>query len=144
MELANLAEDSKTKITWKHVAAHSGIPGNEVADKLAMNAAKQLTVHDQGSRDCYTNSSSSTISSNVEKPACTVSNTRPRVIVIQKKDYPIDSNITIQSDTKHHMTPNRKATRNRSETPVPGSMNGSFATIQQISANSQKENEKTK
>ena len=87
IELANLAPDSKTKITWTHVAAHSGIPGNEEADKLAMKAAKQLTVHDQGSRDCSTNSSSSIISSNVEKPTCTVSNTRPRAI-IQKKITP--------------------------------------------------------
>ena len=43
MELANLAQDSKTKITWKQVAAHSEIPGNEEAEKLTMEAAKHLT-----------------------------------------------------------------------------------------------------
>ena len=39
MELTALTLDSEMEITWKHVAAHSGIPGNEEADKLALKAA---------------------------------------------------------------------------------------------------------
>ena len=44
MELARLTQEITTKIEWKHVAAHSGISGNEEADKLAVQGAKRLIV----------------------------------------------------------------------------------------------------
>ena len=118
-ELAGLALDTKVKITWKHVAAHTGIPGNEEADKLAVKAAKQTVVKAQKTED----PSIQIISSVVEKPV--ISTTQPRVIVVQKKPDPIIINSTIQHESKISMTPSRKFTSDRSKTPVPGSLNGS-------------------
>lgn len=136
MELANLAQDSKIKITWKHVAAHSGIPGNEEADKLAVKAAKHNTINTQRSEECSGDLSRINICSILEKP--TASNTQPKVIVIQKKITPIPINTTVQPVIKINTTPNRKATRDRSETPVPGSMNGSFVSTHLKSAGPQR------
>ena len=39
-ELVNVIKSTNISITWKHVQAHSGIAGNEEADRLAMRAAK--------------------------------------------------------------------------------------------------------
>ena len=36
-----LVKKDKVTIQWNHVSAHSGIPGNEEANKLAVNGATQ-------------------------------------------------------------------------------------------------------
>ena len=117
MELANLAEDSTTKITWKHVAAHSGIAGNEEADNLAVKAAKQNTAYFQRSEECSEVSPRSIIHSTVETSA--VTNSKPNDITPILID-------TTHHDMKINMTPNRKTSRDNSNMPVPGSMNGFF------------------
>ena len=142
MELAKLAEVSKTKITWKHVAAHSGIPGNEEADKLAVKAAKQNTANTQKSEECSGVTSRNTICPIIEKthgPQYSA-----KVSVIQKKFTPIPIITTTQPVMKINMTPNRKVTRDRSDTPVPGSMKGSFVSTQHKPASPQGENPKGK
>ena len=97
MVLASLAEDSTTKITWKHVAAHSGIAGNEEADKLAVKAAKQNAAYFQRSEECSEVSSRSIIHSTVEKSA--VTNSKPNDIT------------PIFIDTTHHDIKNQHATK---------------------------------
>ena len=86
MELAGLTQEIRTKIEWKHVAAHSGISGNEEADKLAVQGAKRMIVETKQS-------------DNLPRIAC-------------------------------NTTPNRKSNLDRSNTPVPGSMNGSCVIAQ--------------
>ena len=130
MELANLAEDSTTKITWKHVAAHSGIAGNEEADKLAVKVAKQNTAYFQRSEECSEVSSRSIIHLTVEKSA--VTNSKPNDITPILID-------TTHHDMKINMTPNRKTSRDNSNTPVLGSMNGSFVSTQPKQASLQTE-----
>ena len=66
---------------------------------------------------------SDTICQAVEKPI--VTNAQPKVIVIQKKITPIPITTTTQLVLKITETPSRKAARDRSDTPVPGVMNGS-------------------
>ena len=121
IELSKLSEASTTKITWKHVAAHSGISGNEEADKLAVQGAKQNTVKAQRSEGVKCNDA---INPTIDK--YTDSNTQPKVIYVQEND----TNTNRQSTMKEHTTSIRKATRDRSNTPVPGSMNGSCASTQ--------------
>ena len=136
MELASLAEKSTTKITWKHVAAHAGVSGNEEADKLAVNAAKMNTTDNPSSGvRC-----SDTICQAVEKPIIT--NAQPKVIVIQKKITPIPITTATQPVLKITETPSRKAARDRSDTPVPGAMNGS--SVGDLSKSASHQGEKSK
>ena len=134
-ELAAFAQDSGMDITWKHVAAHSGIPGNEEADKLALKAAKQIPVKTQIIEQRSGISSINSTSSINAKPATT--KTQPKVIVIQKNNNSTTLNTTIQPEKVINTTPKRKSTKDRSETPVPGSMNGSYMSAQNLSASSQ-------
>ena len=137
MELASLVEKSTTKLTWKHVAAHAGISGNEEADKLAVNAAKQNTIDNQRSEERSGVPCIDSISQVVEKP--TVSNIQPKVIVIQKNITPVPITTATQPVMKITQTPSRKAAHERSNTPVPGSMNGSFVSTQSKSTGRQRE-----
>ena len=121
IDLSKLSEASTSKIIWKHVAAHSGISGNEEADKLAVQGAKQITAKAQRSEGVKCND---TINPAIDKH--TDFNTQPKVIYVQEKD----TNANRQSTMKEHTTPIRKATRDRSNTPVPGSMNGFCVSAQ--------------
>ena len=47
----NIVETNSINITWQHVSAISGIAGNEVADKLALQAAKKETTDIQGPKE---------------------------------------------------------------------------------------------
>ena len=48
-------------------------------------------------------------------------------------------NTVIQPENITNITPKRKATKDRSETPVPESLNGSYARIQQLPPSSQED-----
>ena len=95
-----------------------------------MKAAKQKPAYFQRSEECSEVSSRSIIHSTVEKSAIT--NSKP------------NDNTPILIDTTHHdmkinMTPNRKTSRDNSNTPVPRSMNGSFVSTQPKQASLQTE-----
>ena len=46
-KLTNIIKSSNISIKWEHVAAHSGISGNEEADRLALLAAKMENSESQ-------------------------------------------------------------------------------------------------
>ena len=137
-QLAGLVNDSRVKLTWKHVAAHAGIPGNEEADKLAVKGAQQVTIKVTKSEELPRMSSMEINSATEEKSTVTI--TRPCVIVEQKESTPTTINSTIQHENKINITPKRKAAKDRTETPVPGSLNGSFVSTKKTSAGPQREN----
>ena len=126
-ELAAFAQDSGMDITWKHVEAHSGIPENEEADKLALKAAKQIPVKTQIIEQRSGISSINSTSSTNAKP--TTTKTQPKVIVIQKNNNSTTLNTTIQPEKVINTTPKRKSTKDRSETPVPGSLVMTFCLV---------------
>ena len=126
------------KLTWKHVAAHAGILGNEEADKLAVKGAQQVTIKVTKSEELPRMSSMEINSATEEKSTVTI--TRPCVIVEQKESTPTTINSTIQHENKINITPKRKAAKDRTETPIPGSLNGSFVSTKKTSADPQREN----
>ena len=120
-ELVNVIKSTNINIKWQHVPAHSGIAGNEEADRLAMRAAKREITK--------------MITPSVESTSLTektvASPTKPNIIGIPRK-----VNDTCNSPKKLTVinvltTPDRKPARDRSETPVPGSINGSFVTLKE-------------
>ena len=126
-ELYNLTQSVKTRITWKHVPAHSGVAGNEEVDKLAMKAAKQVTeFFDRASVQATEKSNHATRSTD----SSTVSQSQPRVIVIQKNEVPVS---TTTKTVTINTTPKRNIAEDRSETPVPGCMNGASVNVKRKS-----------
>ena len=120
-ELVNVIKSTNINIKWQHVPAHSGIAGNEEADRLAMRAEKREITK--------------MITPSVESTSLTektvASPTKPNIIGIPRK-----VNDTCNSPKKLTVinvltTPDRKPARDRSETPVPGSINGSFVTLKE-------------
>ena len=80
-DLMNVIKSNNINITWQHVPAHSGVAGNEEADRLAMSAAKrETTVIQQSGVKMVTPDVEST--SLNEKPVTT---TKPHIIVIPRK-----------------------------------------------------------
>lgn len=131
MELYNLTQTVKTRITWKHVPAHSGIPGNEEADKLAIKPAKQVT--ESVSRASVQATEKSTDSSTLSQA--------PKVIVIQNNEVPIS---TTTKTVTINTTPKRIIAEDRSETPVPGCMNGASVTVKRKIRHTEALSEQTK
>ena len=130
-ELYNLTQSVQTRITWKHVPAHSGIAGNEEADKLALKAAKQVTDFvNRASVQATEKSNNATRSTD----SSTVTQSQPRVIVIQKNEVPVS--ITTKTVTIN-TTPKRIVAKDRSETPVPGCMNGASVNVKRKSSHSE-------
>lgn len=119
IKLLNLIQNSKIHITWEHVSAHSGIYGNEEADRLAMNAAKSLMQSDTASE------SKPTITPPCESEKQNISNLEPRVLIIPKKTCTADdTGLSKQPLASSQTTPSRRIIIDKSETPVPGSVNG--------------------
>ena len=111
---------SKLSITWEHVAAHSGILGNEEADRLATAAAKRLTYNDKDAE----RQPSITPSGPSDKQ--TIPNIKLKVIIIPKKNVNADGLSSLkQPQPKMQTTPNRKTITDKSEIPIPGCVNGS-------------------
>ena len=130
LELINAIKSYDINIRWQHVPAHSGIAGNEEADKLAMRAAKT------GNQPTTTSSELST--SSIEKPATSPS--KPHIIVIPRKEVSTSpKKLTVINIPT---TPVRKTQMDRSETPVPGSVNGSSVSTKEHKATKQSKNEK--
>ena len=125
-QLVNVIKSTNISITWKHVPAHSGIAGNEEADRLAMRAAKRETTLTQPlGIKMITPRAEST--SRTEKPV--TSPTKPHIIVIHSKVTDTGNAPKKLTVINVPTTPDRKPARDRSETPVPGAVNGSFITL---------------
>ena len=122
----NVIKSSNVNIKWQHVAAHSGIAGNEEADRLALRAAKGENTAMNSPEQKEDNTT--VISTNKNQQEDT---TLPRIIVIPREnsdsDIPSKRLIVINIPT----TPTRKTTKDRSETPVPGSINGSTSNVKE-------------
>ena len=130
-ELYNLTQSVQTRITWKHVPAHSGIAGNEEADKLALKAAKQVTDFvNRASVQATEKSNNATRSTDNS----TVTQSQPRVIVIQKNEVPVS---TTTKTVTINTTPKRIVAKDRSETQVPGCMNGASVNVKRKSSHSE-------
>ena len=113
LELSKLVDESTTKISWKHVAAHTGIPGNEEADRLANRAAKgaiqSVSVdHEKGSNH-----------------ACNTSSLHTNVVTITKSTDKTNRNESKNVTVELNVTPQKNVTKDHTNTPVPGSINGS-------------------
>ena len=127
-------KSNNINIKWQHVPAHSGIAGNEEADRLAMSAAKKETTVIQQSGVKMVTSDVESTSLN-EKPVTT---SKPHIIVIPRK-----ANDACKSPKKLTVIniptiPDRKSAKDRSESPVPGSVNGSFVVLKQKKDTKQK------
>ena len=113
LELSKLVDESATKISWKHVAAHLGIPGNEEADRLANKAAKgaiqSVTIdHEKGTNQ-----------------ACNTSSIQTNVVIKPKTIDKTSKNESKNVPEQLNATPQKKSTKDHTNTPVPGSINGS-------------------
>ena len=105
----------------------------EEADKLAMRAAKRESTGNQP-----TTTSSELSTSSIEKPATSPS--KPHIIVIPRKEVSTSpKKLTVINIPT---TPVRKTQMDRSETPVPGSVNGSSVSTKEHKATKQSKNEK--
>lgn len=124
-ELMNAIKSNNINIKWQHVPAHSGIAGNEEADRLALRAAKRETTEIQLIGQKVVTPSVESTSLN-EKPLTTT--TQPHIIVISGKVNDTGNSTKKLTVINVPTTPARKPTKDRSETPVPGSVNGSFVT----------------
>ena len=113
LELSKLVDESTTNISWKHVSAHTGIPGNEEADRLANRAAKGAILsvsvdHEKGSNH-----------------ACNTSSLHTNVVTIPKSTDKTNRNESKNVTVELNVTPQKKVTKDHTNTPVPGSINGS-------------------
>ena len=123
-ELIKLINSCKTNITWYHVPAHSGIAGNEEADKLALQAANG-EPSDIQAKCTRKEAPRSTVTNNSENQ--TVLKVQPKVLVIEKKNCTsLTNQLQRHQQFNAQTTPVRKPTKDKSETPVPfGCVNGS-------------------
>ena len=118
-DLMNVIKSNNINIKWQHVPAHSGVAGNEEADRLAMSAAKrETTVIQQSGVKMVTPDVEST--SLKEKPVTT---TKPHIIVIPRKANDACNSPKKLTVINIPTTPDRKPAKDRNETPVPGSVN---------------------
>ena len=92
-----------------------------------MKAAKQVTeFFDRASVQATEKSNNATRSTD----SSTVSQSQPRVIVIQKNEVPVS---TTTKTVKINTTPKRHIAKDRSETPVPGCMNSASMIVKRKS-----------
>ena len=113
LQLTQLVNASKMSIEWKHVPGHKGISGNEEADKLAVKGA-----NNQGSNlKCTEANLVNNLSGLKMQPSVIVIGKVPEQKDTKTKDEPLAST--------PRLFPRRKQTNDHSDTPVPGSINGS-------------------
>ena len=103
MRLNSLVQESNVNITWVHVPGHSGIAGNEEADSLAVKGA---------------NGNSQEYQSNVTNPSAPD-------IEITNRDTGMKEQTDKGKQKQNQATPIKPTKKDKSETPVPGSINGS-------------------
>ncbi|MEW8548288.1 MAG: ribonuclease H family protein [Candidatus Thiodiazotropha sp.] len=121
IELLSVMHDSEVSITWEHVAAHSGILENEEADRLATEAAKRMQQHNDKDWEY-----SPGIAPSEQPEKQTIPNIKPKVIIIPKRNANTNESTSAkQPQCSVQTTPKRKIIRDKDETPVPGSVNGS-------------------
>ena len=123
-KLTNIIKSSNISIKWEHVAAHSGISGNEEADRLALRAAKMENSESQHPET--TTAASSVKSTDTNEHEKVPSANHPHIIMISSKKNERGDSPKKLTVINVPTTPNRTTTRDKSETPVPGLVNGSF------------------
>ena len=108
-ELLELVNKDKMVIEWNQVPAHSGIPGNEEADKLAVKGATQKLV---------------TVGQEKGTAVKNIPDVEPKIIIVSnitENSHKIDNG---KVEVKLNVTPQKKLSKDHTDTPVPGSING--------------------
>lgn len=123
LKLKELLDKNNLLVTWKHVPSHKGIAGNEEADKLAVKGATS---------DCLTSAMN---------PAAKASNIpantkiQPQVIIIPRKIDISDDQVQETNQELSQSTPRRKKLQDKTNTPVPGCINGSSKQVNGLTEN---------